>query len=121
MASTLTRKQVAALARALERRGQSLPSVGTCVRFAKGVEVCRTRKGYHATPRLLPLLSEAEHAEYAAVAAVTKALLSRDPTAIARAKRAYARANEATAQAWARLPAQERLRRREAGDLPWGL
>lgn len=69
----------------------------------------------------LPTLPEAEHAEWTAAQAVTAALRSRDPAKIAQAKAALATANEATFQAWGRLPAAERLRRRAAGTAPDGM
>lgn len=69
----------------------------------------------------LPTLSEAEHAEWTAQAAVTAALKSRDAAAIKRAKDAHAAAIEATERAWWRLPAETRARMREAGEGPPGL
>lgn len=80
----------------------------------------RHRTATPATPAL-PTLPEAEHAEWVATQAVTAALRSRDPAKITQAKAALATANEATFQAWGRLPAAERLRRRAAGTAPDGM
>lgn len=80
----------------------------------------RRRTATPAAPAL-PTLPEAEHAEWTAAQAVTAALRSRDPAKIAQAKAALATANEATFQAWGRLPAAERLRRRAAGTAPDGM
>jgi acyl-CoA reductase-like NAD-dependent aldehyde dehydrogenase len=94
------------------------PVPGTAARGLHGSQ--RHRTAAPATPAL-PTLPEAEHAEWAAAQAVTAALLSRDPAKIAQAKEALAAANEATFQAWARLPAAERRRRRAADNTPYGL
>jgi hypothetical protein len=94
------------------------PVPGTMARGLHGSR--RHRAAAPATPAL-PTLSEAEHAEWMALQAVTAALRSRDPAKITQAKAALATANEATFQAWGRLPAAERLRRRAAGTAPDGM
>lgn len=80
----------------------------------------RRRRATPAASALLTL-SEAEHAEWTAQQAVTAALRSRDPAKVVQAKAALTAANEATFQAWGRLPAAERLRRRAAGTAPDGM
>lgn len=106
-------------------RAPRKPVAGATARGLHGASVGgrRRRVMTPTAPALptLPTLPEAEHAEWMTMQAVTAALRSRDPAKIAQAKAALAAANEATFQAWGRLPAAERLRRREAGDVPPGV
>jgi hypothetical protein len=44
---SLTKKQVAALRRALDRSATNMPKVGSCVKFRRKVTVCRDSKGYY--------------------------------------------------------------------------
>lgn len=43
---SLTKKQVAALRRRLDRSGENMPKVGSCVKSRRRVTICRDSKGY---------------------------------------------------------------------------